>query len=382
MWVNTYVHSAAQIDECAASEQVKEVLLEPQALCRRGFLSMIQVLALSIYAHTKGLQTVLVWDIMMTESAMDNALQLLATINLDFFDAIRVTDPGALQWLLERGVKKQIHINCENANNNLMSIQNWCEYVKSLRGRYPERVLLSLELTETKICDYCRKLAVPCEYLGAGHIEIFQSMRPLLSRTFCSEGGEERIEAVVSSYEMGDRPLVCLETAYGTLLYLDKDQFVLDKLQGLIEAGLHTLRIDLRDHSWKPGIAFYAQGVCQGFANDIPWPRKTAAPFFAANKSTDQFEYLKRNRAKRKKEKVVAEVIAAEKDRFVVFDLKKAVALEGIFSVCNSLGKELFRGEIAFRNSHGERIHKAESRTLLFSDWISGTQTGAKVFIT
>lgn len=377
MLINTFVNSAEQVDMCMGSEHIEEILIEPRLLSRRGSLSMTQALAIATYARVKGLKAVLVWDILMTEALMRDCLQLLESIDLSVFNAIRVCDLGALEWVSESLLKIGIQLNCESLSNNLGAIQGWCEYVRNKKGSYPERVLLSLELSESTLCDYCHVLSVPCEYLGAGGIEIFYSARHLLSPNFLPAEDNDIIHVIVSSPDSGDRPLRCIETCHGTLLYLDKDQLVLDHSEGLKKAGLHTLRIDLRDHSWEPGIDFYANGTQEGFSSKIPWPRPTHAPFFNGNESTRYFKELRTARVRALKKHCIAEVIAGEKNVFVAFKFREETSLHESFCLMNSHGEEYFRGKMLFQNSTGENVQKAERGALLISAWVPGTQAGA-----
>lgn len=377
MQINTFVNSPEQIDRCMQVPSLGEVLLEPQILARRGRLDIDEISKLAMYAKSKGLATVLVWDILMSETVMRDCCALVESLNKDLFDAIRISDLGALEWWLGKKWQMKLHISCESASNNIDSIRSLCDYAEKKQNKFPERVLLSLELPEIKLCEYAKALPSPCEYLGAGGIEIFYSARRLLSSSYTVREGDNYIEAIVSSPEASDRPLRCIETIHGTLLYLDKDQFILDRTQNLQKAGLHTLRIDLRDHPWKPNIDFYVDGVYQGFKDKIPWPRGCCAPFFENNNTTREFNRLKASRIYLSKGEFIAEVVAAEKEKFVAYITKEKADLKGMFCLTNSTGKEVYRGPLRFRNSDGALIEDAPKGALIVSPWLSGTQAGA-----
>ncbi|NMC62785.1 MAG: hypothetical protein GYA55_06410 [SAR324 cluster bacterium] len=313
----------------------------------------------------------------MNETVMRDCCALVESLNKDLFDAIRISDLGALEWLLEKKWQIKLHISCETGSNNIGSIKSLCDHVKKKRKEFPERVLLSLELPEIKICEYAQALPSPCEYLGAGGIEIFYSARRLLSSSYTLREGDNYIEAIVSSPEASDRPLRCIETIHGTLLYLDKDQFVLDRTHNLETARLHSLRIDMRDHPWEPSIDFYIDGIFHGFEDRIPWPRGYCAPFFESNETTKEFNKLKASRIYLSKGEVVAEVIASEKEKFVAYVTKEKINLNGVFSLMNSTGKEIYRGPLRFRNSDGAFIENAPKGALIISSWLPGTQAGA-----
>ena len=77
-------------------------------------------------------------------------------------------------------------------------------------------------------------------------------------------------------------------------MYLNKDHFILDSLARLDAAGMHTIRIDLRDLQAGKHAAQEIDAICaMTLANDprldTVWTRPTSAPFFKRNKTDKQF---------------------------------------------------------------------------------------------
>ena len=90
---------------------------------------------------------------------------------LDHFDAIRVQDPGALEYLLEK-TNIKIQLVLENGNHNLLGIQTWVDYVVDRL----DRVVLSIELPKDKLREYVQKLNVDIEFYILGQILIFYTL--------------------------------------------------------------------------------------------------------------------------------------------------------------------------------------------------------------
>src|SRR4051794_23326845 len=75
-----------------------EVILCHEGLSRLGTLDLPSLQQLAICARDLGLLPVLEWDILMTNDQFAHAVSLLKDIDLGAFSAIRVQDPGALEY--------------------------------------------------------------------------------------------------------------------------------------------------------------------------------------------------------------------------------------------------------------------------------------------
>lgn len=375
MRINTFVCQKEDVDACADCPEVREVLIEPSVLAKRGTLSLQHAVELAHYARTVGLEAVLVWDILMCERTLEASTQIIRDLDLRDFKAIRVTDLGALNWLMEWGPAKGVHLNCENGNNNIHALMEWCSLIRGKTGKDPERILLSLELPESILCKYCRAIPAPLEYLGVGPIEVFYSPRRLL------DAGLSQSSTTISSRAARNRSLRLLQTDHGTVLYLDRDQFVIDRTKRLREAGLHTMRVDLRDGNSLPGIetcSSIAAGDCR--RSEVNWPRRTQAHFFRANATTRQFEKLKSERSRSERETAIAEVIAFEKERFVAFKLTRECSLRGPFRVWLPTREDLQIELLEFFSVDGRITESGQEGRIVMSPWIPRIQPGALLF--
>lgn len=325
MQFNTFATAIADLDACAAAPGIQEVLLEPRLTARQGTLSPEATQRLAIAARQRGLRPVLVWDILMTEPVMQGMSDRLQTWDLSCFDAIRVGDIGAAAWVQHHWPQMPIHLIAETGNHNREALQGWCELLHPSL----ERLILSIELPEATLIDYCQQLPVECEVLGAGPILLFYSPRSLLAAHVPDQDDldEHPLTAHVAFADSPQRQFPTYETPHGTLMFLDKDQFILDRLANLAAAGLAMVRLDLRHLSRSGEAATGITALCTQLQTDPSqlrqtWPRPIQAPFFNANRTTALFPRLKAKAklaAYRNQPHCLAEAIAGESGQYIVW---------------------------------------------------------------
>ena len=320
MQFNTFVTSSEDIQACTQATNLHEVLLEPSLLAVQGTLGKEQALSLAQEAKQKSLRPILVWDALMTEHVMARALTALASWPLDAFAAIRVIDVGAAFWLREHYPSLPIQLLVEAGSHNIHALQGWIELLQPTL----ERLILSIELPEAKLIEYCQTLPVQCELLGAGRIQLFYSPRALLTLPLEAEDDDAvPLRALGASEISNHRPFAFQQSKHGTLMFLDKDQFILDRLDGLKEAGLHTLRIDLRHLSDTPHAASSIASLCDKIVtqpDDLrkSWERPTRAPFFRSNNTTAQFKKLRTGTNVHRDQSCLGKVIATENKNIMI----------------------------------------------------------------
>ena len=375
----TYANCPEDISELSRSSTVKEVLLEPVELSFEGRVSLEQVVALAKFARESGLAPVLVWDILMCEEQASELFAAISEIDLGLFSSVRVRDLGAAQYLLEHNPNTPIQLLVEADNHNLDGLLGWCEYF----GTQLDRLVLSIELPEAKLIEYCEKLPVDCEVLGAGRIELFYTPRGLLSMNF--ESSTRWIEVTASAQDSGQRPFPILETEHGTKMFLDKDQFILDKLDALEAAGIAAIRIDAKHLTEETSNeARAAQGVrqlCNSCRSDADsrkrWPRKTLAPFFKTNKTTARFAKLKSPLHVMRDESCLAQLLYGEKGNYLVFyslrnfDVNEAATL--VLTTGEAIGVEA----LGICDPAGQTVSRVEANKVFTSPWVRKASTGA-----
>jgi len=331
---NTFVRSLADLEACGAAPGVREVLLEPRLTARQGKLSLTAAHALAIAAQQRGLNPVLVWDILMPEPVMQGICDRLQSWDLSPFAAMRVSDVGAAAWVQAHWPQMPIHLIVETGNHNREALQGWC----ALLGPSLTRLVMSIELPEATLIDYCQQLPVDCEVLGVGPILLFYSPRSLLAAHLPSpvpspedpdaDPDAADLTAHVAFADTPQRHFPTEETPHGTLMFLDKDQFILDRLEGLAAAGLHTVRLDLRHLSQADEAATGITALCTQLQTDpsllrSTWPRPIQAPFFKANRTTALFPRLKAKAklAAYRDQNCLAEAIAGESGQYIVWQV-------------------------------------------------------------
>lgn len=401
MQFNTFVSSVHDLERCVHAPNLWEVLLEPALLARQGKLSESNVHSLASAAVQRGLRPVLVWDVLMPERVMATVCDRLRHWDLSQFAAIRVCDPGAAYWLKIHFPKLPLQLIVEAGNHNLESLRGWCDIFSGTL----ERLVLSIELPEEKLVEYCQTLPVACELLGLGQILLFYSPRSLLAEqllTYNKKGQELAVgrdetdfhghtaypdfsvlEATAAFVESPKRQLPILETAHGTFMFLDKDQFILDQLDTLRSAGLHTVRLDLRHLCQEDEVAVDIDSICHQILVDpaslrTTWSRETRAPFFKVNRTTALFPRLKSKLSEYRNDVCLAEVLAGEKGKYVVFYTLRPFEISLIKSMMLPTGEkiELPQG-VGFRNLNGEQLDAFEPEQLIVTDWIKKAMPGA-----
>ena len=383
MQFNTFVSSVPDLERCANAPNLQEVLLEPMLLARQGKLSEKQVQSLALEAVQRGLRPVLVWDVLMTEQVMMNVCDRLKQWDLSHFSAIRVCDPGVGYWLKTYFPQIPLQLIVETGNHNLESLKGWCDIFSGSL----ERLILSIELPEEKLIEYCQILPVSCELLGVGPILLFYSPRSLLVEHLAEEDFNSDsplyLEATAAFEDSPNRHFPTLETAHGTLMFLDKDQFILDRLNGLQAAGLHTVRFDLRHLGQEGDVAVDIDKICyQSLQDPVSlrknWHRETRAPFFNANRTTALFSRIKPKLSELRDDTCLAEVLAGESGKYVVFYTLRPFDVSLIKSMMLPTGEKIeVSPEVAFRTLDNEPIETFDSEQMIVTDWIKKASPGS-----
>lgn len=386
MQFNTFISSIPDLEQCVNAPNLEEVLLEPILLARQGKLTENQVKTLAGEALKRGLRPVLVWDILMPERVMNDVCEKLKKWDLSQFAAIRVCDPGVAYWLKIHFPKMPLQLIVETGNHNLESLLGWCEIFRETL----ERLILSIELPEEKLIEYCQKLPVACELLGVGQILLFYSPRSLLWERQKEEDNLYELnpnstlylEAKAAFEDAPNRHFPTLETIHGTLMFLDKDQFILDKLEGLRSARLHTVRLDLRHLEKNGNVAVNIDNICHQIIEDpatlrLNWVRETRAPFFKANRTTALFSRMKSKVADYRNEHCLAEVLTGESGKYVVFQTLRDFNVSQIQRMIMPTGEEIkIPPEIIFRNLNGEQLETFTDDQIIVTNWIKKAVPG------
>lgn len=264
-----------------------EVLLSHEALSRLGSLGDSELHALAREARALDLRPVLDWDILMTAPAFEQAVGVLEKLDLSLFAAIRVQDPGALEYALKKLPGLPIQLVLETGNHNLRSVKRWCEY----GGDRLERIVLSIQLPKAKLAEFIQTLPVPVEVMAQGPILLLYTPRPLLS---AQSSGASAVASCDENHHSGFR---IIENLHGTFVFHSKDYSLMEQLPELSQMGLSAYRMDLR------------LGAT---------PQATTRCFYQANATDVLFKKLKNRHTQRQDADYVGEVVEISKDSHTI----------------------------------------------------------------
>ena len=380
MKFTTYVTSKEDILACAAAPNLEEVLIGPSELSREGRLSIEQAQELAKEAAQHGLKAVLVWDILMTQDEFASRSKKVTEIDLNLFAAIRTQCPGAAMWVRSNLPEKALQFIVENSNHNMPGLKRW---VADLR---PQRMVLSTQLPEDKLISCCQQLGVECEVLGAGKILLFYSKRHLLQANFDRDDDTSDahwIYADSASEESASRPFPTIENEHGTFMYLNKDHFILDSLARLDAAGMHTIRIDLRDlqtgeHAAQGIAEICTMTVAQDPGLDSVWARPTSAPFFKRNRTDKQFSRMKPQTRLLRDANCVAEVVSVERGELLgILTLREFDTKGASFTFVAHDGTELPASLSSFTDISGNTLTSCAPQKIVRCSFVKGVKPGA-----
>ncbi len=363
------------------AQNFEEVILEPRTLARFGKLSASEFLSLAGRARELGLRVLLEWDILMTQDVFAQKVSEIEPY-LEASDAVRVQDPGALEWVL-RNTEKPVQFIAENGNHNLKGILGWIDYARERM----ERIVLSIELSRATIEAYLKEIAIPCELLGLGRILLFYTPRSLLSALpgeKVSVNGE--IAAVGESEESPHKGFPVVENQHGTFMFHIKEFCLLDYARDLDRMGLGFFRVDLRWGSLQD------LGEIRGLVSTFElsrfedfkarYPQDLMRGFYLVNKTDVLFPKLKNNRLQRREGDYVGEVLEAVKGSHLAIMVKNERGLRRSdrLRILHPEGRTFEVDIFTLRNLALEEVEGLGSEQLALIQFVGGVWTKSQVF--
>ena len=275
---------------------VTEVLLEHTDLARIGNLDTNQVRQSAAEARNRGLKTVLVWDLLLSDREIADGGALIRSLDLSHFDAIRVQDPGVATYVRDAFPTLERQLVLETGNHNLVGIRRWIEAFE------PNRIVLSNELPMPLIRSIREALdaddhTVTLEYLALGRLLIFFTPRKLISPVEPETDEWAFIERFATSVDEGKHfPLV--ENTHGTFMFYEKDLFLVPYLEEIAAAGIDVARFDLKHFEADELIPALESYLREPSAQHLGRLKSQLAPrltrgFFKSNRTDKQFVKLK-----------------------------------------------------------------------------------------
>jgi U32 family peptidase len=370
MKVTTYAQTYHDLN-LIKDQGLQEVILGHQDYARFGKLNNQDYLNLAQRARELELRVIFEWDILMTENTFIKLSEKIVPL-IEMCHAIRVQDPGALEWA-KKNTNRPLQFIAENGNHNLPALQGWIEHV----GDRMERIILSIELPGNIIEEYVQKLTVPCELMGFGRILLFYSPRSLLSPLLSEQHHyNHQLTAIGESEESPHKGFPIIENKHGTFMFHIKEFCLLDFAQELNKMGLAYLRVDLRwsDFSLIKDInsivSLSPEGLFDVFKSN--YPQDLMRGFYLVNKTDVLFPKLKNHRLQKREGDYVGEVIEAEKGSHLAIQIKNMNGLrrDDLLKIVHPKGKEF---EV--------KIHSLKDLTLTEVDYIAPQKTALIPFV-
>ncbi|MCM2349850.1 MAG: U32 family peptidase [Bacteriovoracaceae bacterium] len=358
-----------------------EIILEPKSLSRFGKLSQEEFITLSNRSKELGLRVLLEWDILMTEDIFLTKINDIKGL-VPFADALRVQDPGALHWSIVN-TDKPLQFIAENGNHNLKALQGWID----LAEEKLERLILSIELSNTAIAEYVQKLSVPCELLGFGRILLFYTPRPLLSALVPEKvAHNQELAALGESEESPHKGFPLVENQHGTFMFHIKEFCLVEFAAELKEMGLAYFRIDQRWES--PSKLSEISQLVKEF--DRPafetlkqdYSQDLMRGFYHVNKTDVLFAKLKNSRLQKREGDYVGEVLEVEKGSHLAILVKNPQGLKttDLLKILHPKGA-IFETKIySLKNLSLEDVSSVPAGEVAMIQFVGGVWVKSQVF--
>jgi putative protease len=384
----TYIENFEELEKLIArtGDESVEIIVGVSELSRYSKTSLEEMLALTGHAKKYNFNVVLEWDALNQEEKFISSCAVIDRLPLHDFKAIRVQDPGAVEYIKHIYPWLKIQLILENGNHNLIGLKKWCEYL----GDQCERLVLSNELSREMLREYAKVLATPIEILVFGRILLFYSPRKLLSPLEKKNIESLSIEASGSSEESPHSGFPLIENRHGTFMFNVKDLYLLDHLNELHEMGIKNVRVDLRfDDSFNN----YSEGVLNLFAgivseSDLPirsrHPRPLIKGFYNINKTDVLFTKLKNKRIQRLDENYIGEIVDVERDHQLALLIKTSgldVSSLQEIKMITPEGKEKIVQLAWMKSSLGESLEKAQKNDLVLIPYTNGVTVKTQVYL-
>lgn len=357
-----------------------EVILEPKSLARFGKLTKDEFITLGKRSKELGLRVLLEWDILMTEDIFVSKISQIKDL-IPYADAIRVQDPGALDWAITH-TEKPLQFIAENGNHNLKALQGWTLLAE---GRL-ERLVLSIELSNSVIAQYIQKLTIPCELLGFGRILLFYTPRPLLSALVPEKKMQnEELAVLGESEESPHKGFPIVENQHGTFMFHIKEFCLVDYANDLKAMGLSFFRIDQR---WANSqivnlcelVKNFQPAKFEAFKND--YHQDLMRGFYLVNKTDVLFPKLKNNRLQKREGDYLGEVLEVEKGSHLAIMVKnpKGLSTTDSIKILHPKG-ETFETKVYFlKNLALEEVTKVPAGEMAIIQFVGGVWVKSQVF--
>lgn len=197
-------------------------------------------------AHSLGKRVYLTLNALFRNRDFDGFAEYLAKIKETGLDAVIVSDPGVMQCCLEAGL--EVHLSTQASTLNAKSAAFW-------HRQGVARIVLAREITLAEAAEIARQKpeALELEAFVHGAMCIAYSGRCLLSSVLTGRSGNQgecaqpcRWEYSIHENGYPEDYFPILEDERGTYVLNSKDLMMIEHIPALIEAGIHSFKIEGR----------------------------------------------------------------------------------------------------------------------------------------
>ena len=180
----TYAENLTQLQELSILVETKKIdLSDLEVIVGNVFLSRYSENTVAgldemiAFNQKAKLPLILEWDVLQQETLFQKNVEMVSRLPLHEFKAVRVQDPGALNFIKEKFPWLKIQLILENGNHNYVGLSRWSSFL----GEQLDRLVLSNELSREHLGKYATELNADLEVLVFGRILLFYSPRLLLT---------------------------------------------------------------------------------------------------------------------------------------------------------------------------------------------------------
>ena len=316
------------------------------------------------------------WDVLQTEADFNSKLEILSSFDLSKFDAIRVCDMGAFNWVLENTSHK-IHLLLENGHHNLKGIKAW----ENLAGDRLERIILGLELPQELVKKYTNELKTPTEIQVLGHLLLFYSPRSLVKSTLeFDERSKKELwyEANANSEETPHKGFQLVENSHGSFMFHPRKHSLLDVLSEVRECGIKFFRLDLRLFPESLSDSCFQKGTFEEFQKAHSFIRG----YFKANKSDRIFVKLKNYRLVKKDDLFLGTIVDVKKDQYMALKVEgknKSLKIGQKIQLKTPDGKEKYMPVRSIKDISLKDISQVNQEKIILIPHMSGISVKTRV---
>ncbi|MDH5560123.1 MAG: U32 family peptidase [Deltaproteobacteria bacterium] len=313
---------------------LEEVRLQSLLFSRSGQITEDDIGRCLIELHQANKKIVLEWNLLLGDSEIQALEETFAAL-VPHLSAVRFSDPGLGLFLAERYPNIPLHFELGQRCLNVPGVLGWSKTF----GDSLKRLILSNQLPISSVGEIRLGTNLEIELLGLGRIEVFYSERKLLSSHFGMRD-EGWLETQAASEDRPKQVSDFFEGPNGTLMYYDRDLFILDYLDEIEKAGVDLLAMEFYQESQYQWLSELIGE--QDWVSDLKkrWPKKTTKGFYKTNQTHKPFSRLTNKHLRQAKPRQLAFVMESVKDSHVVIEVTKNFVLPFDTNIVTPEGKK------------------------------------------